>query len=48
MTPFFVTRNEVRVSEENREEYHLYRVHRFEAVPRLFVLKGGAVGSVRA
>jgi hypothetical protein len=40
MMPFFVTRNEVRVSEARREEYYLYRLHRFDVDPRLFVLKG--------
>ncbi|HEU4365670.1 MAG TPA: DUF3883 domain-containing protein, partial [Candidatus Krumholzibacteria bacterium] len=40
LQPFFVTRNEVRVSEARREEYHLYRVHRFEADPQFFVLDG--------
>ncbi|MDH5270870.1 MAG: DUF3883 domain-containing protein [Candidatus Krumholzibacteria bacterium] len=40
MQPFFVTRNELRVSEVRPEEYHLYRVHRFERDPRFFVLDG--------
>ncbi len=40
MQPFFVTRNEVRVSEERADIYHLYRVHRFDKDPRFFVLDG--------
>ena len=40
LTPFFATRNEVAVSEERSADYHLYRVHKFHAAPRLFVLSG--------
>ncbi len=40
MQPFFVTRNELRVSETRPDEYHLYRVHRFERDPKFFVLDG--------
>jgi hypothetical protein len=40
MTPFFATRNEVRISDDNAEEYHLYRVYQFTREPRLFVLSG--------
>lgn len=40
LTPFHVTRNEVAVSEEEAERYHLYRLFRFERDPQLFVLKG--------
>jgi len=39
-TPFFVTQNEVRVSEEQAEQYHLYRVFSFRKDPRLFALPG--------
>jgi len=39
-TPFFVTRNELGVSQDCRAEYHLYRVFRFRADPRLFALHG--------
>ncbi len=39
-TPFFVTRNELGVSRDRRAEYHLYRVFRFRADPRLFALNG--------
>lgn len=39
-TPFFVTRNEVAVSEQEAERYHLYRVFAFRRAPRLFGLAG--------
>jgi Domain of unknown function (DUF3883) len=39
-TPFFVTVNEVSVSQNNSEEYHLYRVFGYEKDPRLFMLRG--------
>lgn len=38
--PFFVTRNELRVSRERADHYHLYRVFDFRAKPRLFTLNG--------
>ncbi len=38
--PFYVTRNEVRVSKEERDRYHLYRVFRFREEPELFMLAG--------
>ena len=38
--PFFVTRNELRVSKERADHYHLYRVFDFRAKPRLFTLNG--------
>ncbi len=38
--PFFVTRNELRVSEERADIYHLYRVFDYRADPRLFTLNG--------
>ena len=40
LQPFYVSRNEVRVSREQEDEYHLYRVHRFEKDARFFVLNG--------
>lgn len=43
-TPFFVTRNEVAVSELRANGYHLYRLYRFQAAPRLYTLHG----SIRA
>jgi hypothetical protein len=45
MTPFFVSRNEVRVSEAEESTYHLYRVHRFEADAKIFILKGALPGT---
>lgn len=39
-TPFFVSRNEVRVSKAHAKHYHLYRVFAFRADPRLFALHG--------
>lgn len=37
-TPFFLSRNEMRVSEERAEDYRLYRVFDFARKPRLFEL----------
>jgi hypothetical protein len=39
-TPFFVTRNEVAVSEKHRLEYHLYRLFEFRSGPLLYMLNG--------
>jgi hypothetical protein len=39
-TPFFVSRNEVAVSEARQERYHLYRLFRFRADPRFYMMKG--------
>ena len=39
-TPFFVSRNEVRVSQSRSEQYHLYRLFEFKVDPRLFMLRG--------
>lgn len=39
-TPFFASRNEVRVSEEREEEYQVYRVFGFEKSPQFFALRG--------
>jgi hypothetical protein len=38
--PFYVTANEVRVSERHAASYHLYRVFRFAVAPRVFTLQG--------
>lgn len=38
-TPFFVSRNELGVS-ETRPEYHLYRVFAYPSRPRLYILRG--------
>ena len=40
-TPFFVSRNELRVSDQRARHYHLYRVFTFRTNPRLYVLQGG-------
>jgi hypothetical protein len=39
-TPFFVSRNEVTVSESRAHQYHLYRLFRFRVAPQLFTLSG--------
>jgi hypothetical protein len=39
-TPFFVSRNELAVSETEATRYHLYRLFRFNVKPRLFTLSG--------
>lgn len=40
LTPFFASRNEVDVSEEKRDHYHLYRIHKFSTCPRVFQISG--------
>jgi hypothetical protein len=39
-SPFYVSRNEVIVSQEQRERYFLYRVFEFRQSPKLFSLQG--------
>jgi hypothetical protein len=39
-TPFFVTRNQVQVSETRRSAYHVYRVFQFGARPLMYQLHG--------
>jgi hypothetical protein len=39
-TPFYVSRNEVAVSESREPDYHLYRLFAFRAAPKLFTLNG--------
>jgi len=39
-TPFFVSRNEVEVSQEHEKEYHLYRVFGYRKDPRMFMVQG--------
>jgi hypothetical protein len=39
-TPFFVSRNELHVSQARAERYHLYRVFAFRETPHLFTLHG--------
>ncbi len=46
-TPFFISRNEVAVSEARAKHYQLYRVFRFEESPRLFQLAGSVTESCR-
>lgn len=45
LTPFFVSRNELEVSLERRDEYHLYRLFHFREEPKLFTLGGAISGS---
>ncbi|HVY69314.1 MAG TPA: DUF3883 domain-containing protein, partial [Verrucomicrobiae bacterium] len=40
MTPFFASKNEVRLSTEQQEGYHLYRLFKFGEQPRMFILSG--------
>jgi hypothetical protein len=40
MTPFYASRNEIVVSAEQSDCYHLYRVFSFGPQPRLFILPG--------
>lgn len=39
-TPFFVTPNELRFSQQNSSRYYLYRIFKFRDTPRLFALQG--------
>lgn len=39
-TPFFVSRNEVSVSQEYQSRFHLYRLFEFRNDPRLYTLNG--------
>jgi hypothetical protein len=39
-TPFFVSRNELRVSKEHEPHYQLYRVFGFRSEPKFFALAG--------
>ena len=39
-TPFFVSRNEVTVSQEYESRFHLYRLFEFRKDPRLYTLNG--------
>lgn len=40
MTPFFASRNEVRISESRKDEYQLYRLFSFREQPKLLTLAG--------
>jgi hypothetical protein len=46
-TPFFVSRNELAVSKETEDRYHLYRLFGFNAKPRLFTLAGALSATCR-
>ncbi len=46
-TPFFVTRNELDVSQKNHEQYVVYRVFDFRREPRLFLKRGDIHESFR-
>ena len=39
-TPFFISRNELSVSQRAAHQYHLYRVFGFRQTPLLFTLSG--------
>ena len=39
VTPFFLTRNEMAVSAERAEHWHLYRVHLFAQRPQIFMVR---------
>jgi hypothetical protein len=39
-TPFFVTRNEISVSEGHQIQYHIYRLFEFRSNPALYMLRG--------
>lgn len=45
--PFYVSSNEVRVSESEPDRYHLYRVFCFGRDPKVFVLKGALTETCR-
>jgi hypothetical protein len=46
-TPFFVSSNELSVSESYADEYHLYRLFGFRIDPRLFTLCGALAATCR-
>ncbi|MCP9825138.1 DUF3883 domain-containing protein, partial [Synechococcus sp. EJ6-Ellesmere] len=46
-TPFFVSRNELAVSESEASHYYLYRLFGFNVKPRLFTLAGAFSESCR-
>jgi hypothetical protein len=39
-TPFFVSRNEVGVSRDRRDAFHLYRLFQFRRDPRMYMVRG--------
>lgn len=46
-TPFFVTRNEVRTSDEYSSKYQVYRLFGFRDAPTLYTLPGAIEGTCR-
>ena len=46
-TPFFVSSNEVGVSQKRAKQYHLYRLFEFRNDPRLFTLRGALSDTCR-
>ncbi len=46
-TPFFVTRNEVSVSEKNANRYQVYRMFSFRQTPRMYALHGSIHNNCR-
>lgn len=46
-TPLYLSRNEVRVSEEKDDRYHLYRAFEFRKAPRLFTVAGALNRTLR-
>jgi len=38
--PFYVSANELRVSQQRARDYHLYRVFNFASAPRMYPLNG--------
>ena len=47
LTPFYVTRNEVKVSRSRTDEYFLYRLYRFDHGPKLYMLHGDLARTCR-
>ena len=47
MTPFFASNNEVEVSDQRSDAYHLYRLFDFSKSPRLFMLAGSMRSTCR-
>lgn len=46
-TPLYLSRNELRVSKEKNERYHLYRAFQFRKSPRLFTVAGALDATLR-
>ncbi|MFN2376360.1 MAG: DUF3883 domain-containing protein [Candidatus Binatia bacterium] len=44
-TPFFLTRNELHVSQSAADRYHIYRLFAFREQPRLYTLRGDVAES---